>query len=82
MTPDGTWLQMLSGLMRTAGRMSFAAEESGTRVDFEMALNPRGMMKLISPVVERQVQETNRGHLARSRNLPSTADSDASRARH
>jgi len=56
--------ETLSGPMRPAGSMRFTAEGTGTRVDFEMVLNPRGLMKLMSPFIERQVQRTNTEHLA------------------
>src|SRR5579872_806319 len=57
--------ETMSGPMRPAGTMRFSAEGTGTRVDFEMALNPRGLVKLMSRIIERQVQKTNTEHLAK-----------------
>jgi len=61
--------ETLSGPMRPAGTMRFSPENTGTRVDFEMALNPRGLMKLVGPIIERQVQKTNTEHLAKFKEI-------------
>jgi len=50
--------------MRPAGTMRFAADGTATRVDFKMALNPRGLRKLMSPIIQRQVQKTTTQQLA------------------
>jgi uncharacterized membrane protein len=62
--PNRLGFETISGPMRPAGTMRFRSEGEATRVDFEMALNPRGLMKLLAPVIERQVQKANTGHLA------------------
>lgn len=61
--PHRLGFETTSGPMRPAGTMAFRSEGEGTRVDFEMALNPRGWMKLLAPIIERQVQKTNTEHL-------------------
>jgi len=61
--------ETLSGPMRPAGTVRFVAEGTGTRVDFEMALNPRGLMKLMSPIIERQVQKRNTVHFAKFKDI-------------
>ena len=65
--PHVLGFETLSGPMRPAGTMRFSSEGDGTRVTFEMALNPRGLMRLIAPVIERRVQRTNTEHLDRFR---------------
>jgi uncharacterized membrane protein len=59
--------ETLTGPMRPAGTMSFTADGEGTRVDFEMALNPQGVMKLLHPFIERQVQKASDRHLEKFR---------------
>jgi len=49
--------EILSGPMRPVGTMRFSAEGTSTRVDFEMEMNPRGWMKLMGPIIERQGQK-------------------------
>jgi uncharacterized membrane protein len=49
--------EILSGPMRPAGTMRFSAEGTSTRVDFEMEMNPRGLMKLMGPIIDRQSQK-------------------------
>jgi uncharacterized membrane protein len=61
--------EILSGPMRPAGTMWFSAEGTSTRVDFEMALNPRGLMKLMGPLIERQGQKMSAEHLARFKDI-------------
>lgn len=58
-----------SGPMRPAGKMLFMAEGTATRVDFEMVLNPRGLMRLMGPIIERRVQKTNIGHFAKFKEI-------------
>jgi hypothetical protein len=67
--PRTLGFETLSGPMRPAGTMRFAAEGSATRVDFEMALNPRGLMKLMSPIIQRQVKRTNTEHFAKFKEI-------------
>ena len=61
--------EILSGPMRPAGTMRFSAEGTSTRVDFEMALNPRGLMKLMNPIIDRQGQKIATGHLAKFKDI-------------
>lgn len=49
--------EILSGPMRPVGTMRFSAEGTSTRVDFEIEMNPRGLMKLMGPLIERQAQK-------------------------
>jgi hypothetical protein len=49
--------EVLSGPMRPAGTMRFSADGASTRVDFEMEMNPRGLMKLMGPIIDRQSQK-------------------------
>jgi uncharacterized membrane protein len=62
--PRRLGFETLSGPMRPAGTMSFRSEGEATRVDFEMALNPRSLMKVLAPVIARRVQKDTAGHLA------------------
>jgi len=61
--------EILSGPMRPAGTMRFSAEGTSTRVDFEMELNPRGLIKLMRPLIERQGQKINAEHLAKFKDI-------------
>lgn len=61
--------EILSGPMRPAGTMRFSLEGTSTRVDFEMELNPRGLMKLMGPLIERQGQKINAEHLAKFKEI-------------
>ena len=54
--PNRLGFETLSGPMRPTGLMVFRAEGDDTRVDFEMALNPRGWMRLLAPIIERRVR--------------------------
>jgi hypothetical protein len=54
--PNRIGFETLTGPMRPAGFTSFTAEGEATRLDFQMELNPRGFMKLMAPVITRQVQ--------------------------
>jgi uncharacterized membrane protein len=49
--------EILSGPMRPAGTMRFSVEGNSTRVDFEIDMNPRGLMRLMGPLIERQGQK-------------------------
>jgi uncharacterized membrane protein len=49
--------EALTGPIRPAGSMRFSPEGTSTRVDFEMAMNPRGLMKLMGPLLDRQSQK-------------------------
>jgi uncharacterized membrane protein len=62
--PHRLSFETTSGPMRPAGTMVFRTEGEETRVDLEMALNLRGWMKLLAPVIERRVQNATSGHLA------------------
>jgi uncharacterized membrane protein len=61
--------ETLSGPMRPSGSMAFSSEGTGTRVEFEMALNPQGMMKILGPMIERRVQKTNTAHLEKFKQI-------------
>jgi uncharacterized membrane protein len=62
--------ETLSGPMRPSGTMTFTSEAADrTRVDFEMAMNPRGFMKVMAPLIERRVAKTNQEHLQRFKQL-------------
>jgi uncharacterized membrane protein len=61
--------ETLTGPMRPAGTMRFSAQGDGTRVDFEMALNPRGLMKLMSPIIERQGRKIAAEDLAKFKDI-------------
>jgi uncharacterized membrane protein len=62
--PRRIGFETLTGPMRPAGTMSFTAQGDATKVDFAMDMNPRGFMKLLAPMIERQVQRANVTHLA------------------
>jgi hypothetical protein len=49
--------------------MSFHTEGDATRVDFQMAMNPRGAMKLLGPLINRPVQKANDGHMTKFKHL-------------
>ena len=55
--------------MRPAGTMRFSAEGTGTRVDFEMEMNPRGWMKLVGLLVERQSRKIVEGQFAKFKDI-------------
>ena len=61
--------EVLSGPMRPVGSMRFSAEGTSTRVDFEMAMNPRGWMKLMGPLLDRQSQKVVAGQLAKFKDI-------------
>ena len=63
--PNKLGFETLSGSMRPTGTMTFSPEGDSTRVDFEMELNPRGVMKLIAPFLGKQVQKSNDEHMAK-----------------
>lgn len=46
--------EILTGPMRPVGTMRFSADGVSTRVDFEMEMNPRGLMKLMGPIIDWQ----------------------------
>lgn len=54
---------------RPAGTMRFAAQGAGTRVDLEMALNPLGLMVLLSPLIDRRARGSPAEHLARFKDI-------------
>ena len=70
--------ETLSGPMRPSGTMAFSAEGGGTRIDFQMELNPRGFMKLMGPLIARQVQKVNTEHLAKLKRILEDAGRGAS----
>lgn len=49
--------EILTGPIRPAGSMRFSPEGTSTRVEFEMEMNPRGLMKLMGPLIDRQSQK-------------------------
>jgi uncharacterized membrane protein len=61
--------EILSGPMRPVGTMRFSGEGTSTRVDFEIALKPRGLMKLIGPLIERQGRKMSAEHLAKFKDI-------------
>ena len=61
--------EILSGPMRPVGTMRFSADGASTRVDFAMAMHPRGLMKLIGPLIERQGQKIVAEHLAKFKDI-------------
>ena len=64
--PQRLSFETLSGPMRPSGTMIFSSEAADrTRVDFEMAMNPRGFMKVMAPFIERHVHKMNQQHLQR-----------------
>ena len=67
--PRVVGFETLSGPMRPVGTMRFAAEGTGTRVNFQMEMNPRGLLKLMNPFIERQVQKANTLHFAKFKDL-------------
>ncbi len=67
--PNRIGFETLSGPMRPTGTMTFTAEDGATRVDFQMELNPRGFMKIMAPLINRQVQRATDGHQAKFKQL-------------
>jgi uncharacterized membrane protein len=67
--PNRIGFKTLSGPVRPVGSMSFHTEGDATRVDFQMAMNPRGLMKLLSPMISRQVQTANNDHMSKFKEL-------------
>jgi uncharacterized membrane protein len=67
--PHHLGFETLSGPMRPAGTMDFVSDGDGTRIDFQMELNPRGVMKLLSPMIERNVQKVNTQHLEKFKEI-------------
>jgi uncharacterized membrane protein len=63
--PHTLGFEALSGPMRPAGTMRFSPEGESTRVAFEMTMNPRGLLRLMAPIIERQVQRTTTKDLER-----------------
>jgi uncharacterized membrane protein len=61
--------EVLSGPIRPAGSMRFSAEGTSTRVDLQIELNPRGWMKLLGPLVERQSQKIVAEQLAKFKDI-------------
>lgn len=61
--PGRLGFETLTGPMRPAGTMTFSAEGDATRVDFEIEINARGLLKLMSPLIAKQVQKANVEHL-------------------
>jgi uncharacterized membrane protein len=59
----------LTGPVRPVGSMSFSVDNDSTRVDFQMEMNPRGLMKLLGSKIDRDVQKTNVEHLAKLKQL-------------
>ena len=49
--------EVLTGPIRPAGSMRFSPEGTSTRVEWEMEMNPRGLMKLMGPLIDRQSQK-------------------------
>jgi uncharacterized protein YndB with AHSA1/START domain len=67
--PSKLGFETLTGPMRPAGSIALSPDGDGTRIDFQMDLNPRGLMKLMSPMISRQVQRTNDEHMAKLKEL-------------
>lgn len=61
--PNRIGFETLTGPMRPAGTMTFTADGEATRLEFRMELNPQGLMKLMAPMISRQVQRTNDEHM-------------------
>ena len=61
--------EILSGPMRPVGTMRFSDEGTGTRVDFEMEMNPRGLMRLMGPLLDRQSQKVVAGQFAKFKDI-------------
>lgn len=61
--------ETVTGPMRPSRTMTFTSENGGTRLDFEMKLNPRGLIRLTSLMIERQVQKTNDAHLVKFKQI-------------
>lgn len=72
--PNRIGFETLTGSMRPVGSMTFTAEGDGTRLDFEMEMNPQGLLKLLMPIISRQVQrEVDADHQTLKRLLESGA---------
>ncbi len=67
--PRRLGFETLSGPLRPTGTMTFTPEGEGTRVAFEMDLNPRGLLKALAPLIERRVQRDTDGHLLRFKDV-------------
>ncbi len=67
--PRTLGFETLSGPMRPAGTMRFSSDGEDTRVSFEMVLNPRGLLRLMAPIIERQVQRSTKADLERFKEI-------------
>ncbi|HVU60597.1 MAG TPA: SRPBCC family protein [Mycobacteriales bacterium] len=63
--PHKLGFETLTGPMRPVGTMTFTSEGDATRVDFEMDMGPRGLLKLMAPMIAKQVQKSNDEHMAK-----------------
>jgi len=61
--PNSLAFETMSGPMRPAGRMAFTSSGDATTVEFTMTLNPRGFMKLLSPMITKRVQQQTAEHM-------------------
>lgn len=61
--------EVVSGPLRPVGTMRFSTDGTSTLVGFEMALNPHGFMKLMSPLIERQARKIVAEDLARFKDV-------------
>lgn len=61
--PHRLGFETTSGPMRPAGNMAFRSDGDATRVELTLALNPRGLMRILAPLIQRQVQKTTNEHL-------------------
>jgi uncharacterized membrane protein len=73
-SPHTLGFETLSGPMRPAGTMRFSPDGESTRVTFEMFLNPRGFMRLVAPIIERQVRRGDIDHLERFKGILERTD--------
>ena len=67
--PHTLGFETLSGPMRPAGTMRFTPDGESTRVSFEMVLNPRGFLRLMASIIERQVQRSTAADLERFKEI-------------
>jgi uncharacterized membrane protein len=67
--PNRIGFETISGPVRPAGTIALTSQGDATRVDFQMEVNARGPMKLLTPLISRQIQRSVDAHQAKFKQL-------------